>query len=584
MDEFMRKKFGLAVFFLGLGMLGLWAALITAPRIEADIRVQADAITAQSLHHMTVTVSGRDITLHGMANDRDELIKIKQSLSKISGQRDLRLDDVQMLAPALPFLFSITKDDGVRVAGFVPSELARADLAKIFGDQVKGLTLASGAPDDWMGLVTLGLKALDPLPRGMIRLEGSAMILTGEADTPDQAALVVTQVAGRTDPTVNAVQVMDDGTATKYGLNYQRIGGTSLRGKLPKGLTIESMQTALGVPKIKGKVQIARIGPMGDATYLTAWGQVLDQLESLTSSVDGDDRKVLAKLIPDADADRVRAALETGGFVVRLTETPKPIAEGDTRSNPQTGVAEIYKDGTWIAAEPVEPTTSEPAAAEPATGDPGFVQPRGNPPVAAKPVIQVPVQSDNKMRDIHSINQPILVAAEVVTPLTSAPIKSVFATPDMAKTSQDRVETVTPIVAKIPKPVARPAFLLDKMACQMATNRLLTQNSVIFLPNLDALDSGGAEVMAQLAQVMLPCAKSGLRAEIGGHTDVSGDAGQNLILSQQRADRVRAMLIANTVPETALIAKGYGSSQPIAGNDTPEGRAQNRRTTVTWLQ
>ena len=410
------------------------------------------------------------------------------------------------------------------------------------------------------------------------------MILTGEADTPDQAALVVTQVAGRTDPTVNAVQVMDDGTPTKYGLNYQRIGGTSLRGKLPQGLTIESMQTALGVPKIKGNVKIARIGPMGDASYLTAWGQVLDQLESLTSSVDGADRKVLAKLIPGADADRVRAALQTGGFAVRITETPKPIAEGDTRSNPQTGMAEVYKDGAWVAVEPVTPATSEPAAAEPATSEPTLVPPRGNTPVAAKPLIQVPVQSDTKMMDLRRFNKPILVAAQVFTPVVSEPIQPVFATTDTVQISQDGIKTVTPIVAKSPKPVARPAFILNKMACQMATNRLLTQNSVIFLPNLDALDSGGAEVMAQLAQVMLPCAKSGLRAEIGGHTEVSGDAGQNLILSQQRADRVRAMLIANTVPQTALIAKGYGSTQPIAGNDTPEGRAQNRRTTVTWLQ
>lgn len=580
----MRKRFGLAVFFLGLGMLGLWAALISAPRIEADIRAQADAIAAQTVHHMTVTVAGRDITLHGMVNDRDELIEIKQSLSKISGLRDLRLDDIQMLAPAAPYLFSMTKDDGLRVTGFVPSEAVRADLATLFGDQVKGLTLASGAPDNWLELITLGRKALDPLPRGMIRLEGSAMILTGEADTPDQAALVVTQVAGRTDPTVNAVQVMDDGTPTKYGLNYQRIGGTSLRGKLPQGLTIESMQTALGVPKIKGNVKIARIGPMGDASYLTAWGQVLDQLESLTSSVDGADRKVLAKLIPGADADRVRAALQTGGFAVRITETPKPIAEGDTRSNPQTGMAEVYKDGAWVAVEPVTPATSEPAAAEPATSEPTLVPPRGNTPVAAKPLIQVPVQSDTKMMDLRRFNKPILVAAQVFTPVVSEPIQPVFATTDTVQTSQDGIKTVTPIVAKSPKPVARPAFILNKMACQMATNKLLDQNSVIFLPNLDALDSGGAEVMAQLSRVMLPCAKSGLRAEIGGHTDVSGDAGQNLILSQQRADRVRAMLIANTVPQTALIAKGYGSTQPIAGNDTPEGRAQNRRTTVTWLQ
>ena len=65
--------------------------------------------------------------------------------------------------------------------------------------------------------------------------------------------------------------------------------------------------------------------------------------------------------------------------------------------------------------------------------------------------------------------------------------------------------------------------------------------------------------------------------EIAGYTDDSGDAAINRRLSQRRADAVRDALIAGGAKPDMLMAKGYGSADPIASNDTPEGRARNRR-------
>lgn len=67
------------------------------------------------------------------------------------------------------------------------------------------------------------------------------------------------------------------------------------------------------------------------------------------------------------------------------------------------------------------------------------------------------------------------------------------------------------------------------------------------------------------------------KIEINGHTDNMGDASKNLILSQKRAEAVKQYLISKGVSKTRLFSKGFGITQPIAGNDTPEGRAQNRR-------
>ena len=72
--------------------------------------------------------------------------------------------------------------------------------------------------------------------------------------------------------------------------------------------------------------------------------------------------------------------------------------------------------------------------------------------------------------------------------------------------------------------------------------------------------------------------------EIGGHTDNVGTAKSNQVLSENRANTVRAYLIMKGIDPSRLTAKGYGYTQPVAENTTAEGRAQNRRTEVKILE
>jgi outer membrane protein OmpA-like peptidoglycan-associated protein len=73
------------------------------------------------------------------------------------------------------------------------------------------------------------------------------------------------------------------------------------------------------------------------------------------------------------------------------------------------------------------------------------------------------------------------------------------------------------------------------------------------------------------------------RIEIGGHTDNVGKPASNLKLSLDRANAVRDYLIGKGINPERLTAKGYGMTEPIAENNTEEGRAQNRRTEVKIL-
>jgi OmpA-OmpF porin, OOP family len=70
------------------------------------------------------------------------------------------------------------------------------------------------------------------------------------------------------------------------------------------------------------------------------------------------------------------------------------------------------------------------------------------------------------------------------------------------------------------------------------------------------------------------------RATIAGYTDNVGSSAANLMLSKQRADRVRNELIAMGVDGSRLTAEGYGEANPIGDNSTATGRAMNRRISM----
>jgi OmpA-OmpF porin, OOP family len=71
-----------------------------------------------------------------------------------------------------------------------------------------------------------------------------------------------------------------------------------------------------------------------------------------------------------------------------------------------------------------------------------------------------------------------------------------------------------------------------------------------------------------------------LYIEISGHTDNTGNEPHNMQLSDARAQSVANYLITNGIDASRIIAKGFGSSKPIADNDTENGRAINRRVEI----
>lgn len=105
--------------------------------------------------------------------------------------------------------------------------------------------------------------------------------------------------------------------------------------------------------------------------------------------------------------------------------------------------------------------------------------------------------------------------------------------------------------------------------------------NVTFMTNSADINASFYEVLRSVALVLKEFDKTVV--DIAGHADSTGPDDKNLELSQRRASSVSSYLGAQGINPQRLIATGYGETRPIASNDTPEGRAQNRRVEITLL-
>jgi outer membrane protein OmpA-like peptidoglycan-associated protein len=100
--------------------------------------------------------------------------------------------------------------------------------------------------------------------------------------------------------------------------------------------------------------------------------------------------------------------------------------------------------------------------------------------------------------------------------------------------------------------------------------------SILFDFDKDTIKPESQPTLAEIAALLK--SKPELRLKVIGHTDNQGTANYNLDLSRRRAANVVAALSRDFgISPERLSAEGAGFSQPIATNDTEEGRAKNRR-------
>lgn len=127
------------------------------------------------------------------------------------------------------------------------------------------------------------------------------------------------------------------------------------------------------------------------------------------------------------------------------------------------------------------------------------------------------------------------------------------------------------------------AELLSQLNSILQTNDsarglIVNMSDVLFDTGSFTLKPGSREAMAKISGVLL--AHPGLTLQIEGYTDSVGSDEFNQELSEERAASVRDFLAQEGVPASSITVKGFGKAQPVASNDTAEGRQRNRRVEI----
>ncbi|PKP23122.1 MAG: hypothetical protein CVU05_00940 [Bacteroidetes bacterium HGW-Bacteroidetes-21] len=140
---------------------------------------------------------------------------------------------------------------------------------------------------------------------------------------------------------------------------------------------------------------------------------------------------------------------------------------------------------------------------------------------------------------------------------------------------RDFVEQVN--YSKIDIPVEIGKYTYD-LQIKFEPEKVFTLKDVFFDTGKSTLKPESSPALNELVGLLK--AKPTMKIEIAGHTDSDGEDETNIKLSQGRANAVMNYLINKGIASSRLTAKGYGETQPVAGNDTESGKQQNRRTEV----
>ena len=169
-------------------------------------------------------------------------------------------------------------------------------------------------------------------------------------------------------------------------------------------------------------------------------------------------------------------------------------------------------------------------------------------------------------------NAPVLAA---VTPPVAAPV------PEL-ETVQG--EKATMIVASTERPAvagddAHDAAAVAAQSCQEQVTQVMGGRKLGFVFGTYDLTADSQPILDDVYKIVSTCPDN-VQVVISGFTDNVGDANANRLISQARAQTTADGLVARGLASGRVKALGYGPAEPVADNDTPEGRAKNRRVVI----
>jgi OOP family OmpA-OmpF porin len=543
-----------------------------------------------------VTSDGLRVTLEGTAPDEATRFA---ALSLAGGVVDAtRVIDEMTVPPSkgiAPPRFSaeiLRNHSGISIIGLIPASSSRAEIVQ----QLNGLNAAGQVadlletarykePKGWSTALRYAISALELLPRAKISVDAETVKITTMAESAVAKSQLQNQLTRMAPPELHLAL---DITAARpvispFTLRFL-IGDSGARFDACSAESAESRATILGAARAAGlEGQVDCVIGMGvpSPNWSRASALSIASLASLgqgTVTIANADITLVAAegTAPDL-FDKVVGELENALPEVFALHAVLPMPSTDSSAGPPEFTATLSPEGQVQLRGRINDVMSRDIASSYAKARFGADQVH----MATRVVADLP--TDWPVR--------VLAGLEALSHLNRG---SVTVTPDNLQLrgmshQEDTLAQVSGFLAaklgeaesyelavtyeEPPAPKDQP--LSAELCAAQLTGAQASSGKISFEPGSATVAGGSSVVLDHIATILEKCGP--IRLEIQGHTDSQGREGMNQALSQARAQSILNELRARRIRTSAFIAIGYGESQPIADNDSEEGREANRR-------
>ncbi|MFZ1344226.1 OmpA family protein [Thiothrix eikelboomii] len=199
------------------------------------------------------------------------------------------------------------------------------------------------------------------------------------------------------------------------------------------------------------------------------------------------------------------------------------------------------------------------------------------------------VGSEQAKADVLAKVQQVLGVNQLDNQLTVKLAALTVTTTPTAEPAAPASVSASTVTAASPTSTTTPAAVVlttEQQSCQDQINTVMTGKEVLFETNQARIKQASLSLLNDIAKIVNQCkvVLADKLIRVGGHTDNIGEDAYNQNLSQERADAVKAYLNQQGLDLGLLQGIGYGETQPLASNDTEQGRAQNRRISFDIIQ
>jgi len=541
-----------------------------------------------SLSGVAASTEVRDDVTSGI-NSRGQSWEVTISVSDIEVVAESGSDsDGQVSAPELPvadpYLWAAErgKAGDYVLSGNVPTPQLQRYLAVRAGDVVSDtMTVADGAPNDFIQTLLAGFTALSSLEEGRLAYTGSGWTLIGRLSGAGSKDAIVASLGAAID--ISDWQIVIETPPPPvdpyvWQATKSSDGQIAITGHVPT----PQLQRYLAVRAGEGADTDVQVSPGAPDGFVSDALAALTAVQTLTTGkaeFDGHTWSITGEVPTKQTADSVVGSLETAETDVEFWKTSIEVPVIPEK----TPVEEAVEPTPKSVAEVEEPKPLYPFAAR-LTED-GIVMSGQVPAAATRSYLSVIAggASPNGLRIAE--NPPENFILDAVAGLRALQnldegrlqhSETGWSLAGLARTEGNRSGALAAIGSDWDTEIA---LMAPETVCQEDLEILSEENGILFAPASARITEDSRQTIEHVVEILSDCPETAIHVE--GHTDSDGDEQANLILSLARSEAVIAELVNRGISDTRLYAVAYGESLPIAPNTTSAGKSRNRRIVFT---